>query len=323
MDKLRSKQLWLGQGLPTADFLELYEDSDWQDVIDQLGKVFVKPVAEGSSIGMTPAANAEALAVAYRTAAQHGQRVLAERFIAGPEYTISILGEQPLPVIRLVPAGEFYDYEAKYLSDDTRYFIPCGLTEDEERALGALALRAFRALDCGIWGRIDVMRDAAGNFMLLEGNTIPGILKDLVDDRPKYLEACVKAIVKEASFEGDDDIRTWFDNECTDGQKKMMLDDLEIGAAAAIRGIDATYGAGKMSDSGRAAKASIKQLDLETDTERKDFEDKVVGVDSQIDFWEVLKARATYMKNPAKGDKLLKTLKKRHKAQVKKRRRRR
>lgn len=155
------------------------------------------------------------------------------------------------------------------------------------------------------------------------GNTIPGILQDLVADRPKYLEACVKAIVKEASFEGDDDIRTWFDEECTDGQKKMMLDDLEIGATAAIRAIDATYGAGKMSESGRAAKASIKQLDLETDTERRDYKDEVVGVDSQIDFWEVLKARATYMKNPAKGDKLLKTLKKRHKAHVKKRRRRR
>ncbi|MEQ8516083.1 MAG: D-alanine--D-alanine ligase [Chromatocurvus sp.] len=175
MDKLRSKQLWRGQGLPTADFVELHEDSDWQGVIHQLGKVFVKPVAEGSSIGMTPAANAEALAVAYRTAAQHGQRVLAERFIAGPEYTISILGGQALPVIRLVPAGEFYDYEAKYLSDDTRYFIPCGLTDDEEQALGALALRAFRALDCGVWGRIDVMRDDAGHFMLLEANTIPGM----------------------------------------------------------------------------------------------------------------------------------------------------
>lgn len=175
MDKLRSKQLWRGQGLPTADFVELHADSDWQDVIDRLGKVFVKPVAEGSSIGMTPAATAAELAAAYGTAARHGQRVLAERFIAGPEYTISVLGERALPVIRLVPAGEFYDYEAKYLSDDTRYFIPCGLTDEEERALGALALRAFRALDCSIWGRIDVMRDAAGRFMLLEANTIPGM----------------------------------------------------------------------------------------------------------------------------------------------------
>lgn len=175
MDKLRSKQLWRGQGLPTADFVELHADSNWQDVIDQLGKVFVKPVAEGSSIGMTPAADAGALAAAYSIAAQHGQRVLAERFIAGPEYTIALLGEHALPAIRLVPAGEFYDYQAKYLSDDTRYHIPCGLSEDDEQALGTLALRAFRALDCAIWGRIDVMRDAAGNFMLLEANTIPGM----------------------------------------------------------------------------------------------------------------------------------------------------
>src|SRR6056297_2327879 len=133
MDKLRSKQLWRGQGLPTADFVELHADSDWQDVIDRFGKVFVKPVAEGSSIGMTPAASAATLAAAWHTAVQHGQRVLAERFIAGPEYTVSILGDQALPVIRLVPAGEFYDYEAKYLSDDTRYFIPCGLTDAEEQ----------------------------------------------------------------------------------------------------------------------------------------------------------------------------------------------
>ena len=175
MDKLRSKQLWQGQGLPTADFVELHADSDWQGVIDRLGKVFVKPIAEGSSIGMTPAADAGSLAQAYGIAAKHGQRVLAERFIAGPEYTISILGERALPVIRLQPAGEFYDYEAKYLSGDTRYFIPCGLAENEERALGALALRAFRALDCAIWGRVDVMRDDSGQFLLLEANTIPGM----------------------------------------------------------------------------------------------------------------------------------------------------
>lgn len=175
MDKLRSKQLWRDQGLPTADFVELHENSNWHAVIDALGKVFVKPVAEGSSIGMTPAADAATLAQAYRIAAQCGQRVLAERFIDGPEYTVSILGERALPVIRLLPAGEFYDYAAKYLSDDTRYFIPCGLSETEEQALGALALSAFHALDCGIWGRVDAMRDAAGNFILLEANTIPGM----------------------------------------------------------------------------------------------------------------------------------------------------
>ena len=175
MDKLRSKQLWLGRDLPTPDFVELHSDSDWQAVIDRLGKVFVKPVAEGSSIGMTPAADADSLAAAYATAASHGQRVLAERTIDGPEYTVSILGEQALPAIRLVPAGEFYDYQAKYLADDTRYFIPCGLRHEEEAELGALALRAFHALDCAVWGRVDVMRDAAGRFMLLEANTIPGM----------------------------------------------------------------------------------------------------------------------------------------------------
>jgi D-alanine-D-alanine ligase len=175
MDKLRSKQLWAGQGLPTADFVELSAASDWQAVIDSLGKVFVKPVAEGSSIGMSPAATASELEAAWTRAAVHGGRVLAERFIDGPEYTVSLLGERALPVIRLQAAGGFYDYEAKYLSEDTRYDIPCGLSPEEESALGDLALRAFRALGCTVWGRIDVMRERDGRFLLLEANTIPGM----------------------------------------------------------------------------------------------------------------------------------------------------
>jgi hypothetical protein len=222
--------------------------------------------------------------------------------------------------------------QLRYLLNDIMYMRQLGNMIAVDAFLGNEDRVSNTGANLGNWmttgeqvKRIDNMdQNAVANLTDKSwANTIPGILKEMVDDRPKYLEACVKAIVREAVYEGDPGIRTWFENECTDGQKKMMLDDLEIGAAAAIRGIDATYGAGKMSDSGRAAKASIKQLDLETDTERRDFEDKVVGVDSQIDFWEVLKARAAYMKNPAKGDKLIKTLQKRHKAHVKKRRRRR
>ena len=222
--------------------------------------------------------------------------------------------------------------QLRYLLNDIMYMRQLGNMIAVDAFLGNEDRISNTGANLGNWmttgeqvKRIDNMdQNAVANLTDKSwANTIPGILKEMVDDRPKYLEACVKAIVREAVYEGDPGIRTWFENECTDGQKKMMLDDLEIGAAAAIRGIDATYGAGKMSDSGRAAKASIKQLDLETDTERRDFEDKVAGVDSQIDFWEVLKARAAYMKNPAKGDKLIKTLQKRHKAHVKKRRRRR
>jgi hypothetical protein len=134
----------------------------------------------------------------------------------------------------------------------------------------------------------------------------PDLLKEFAGDRPKYLETCLKAVVKEASYEGDPGIKTWFENECTVTHKKMMLDDMEIGAAMAIRMIDATYGSGKMSDAGRATKDAIKGLDLD---------------DGQVDFWEVLKARAAYMENPRKGDKLAATLRKRHTAAQKKRKR--
>ena len=175
MDKLRSKQLWQGIGLSTGGFVQLREDSDWQQLIDRFGKVFVKPAQEGSSIGMGSASDAATLESAYREASRYGSTVLAEQFIAGPEYTVAILGDQVLPAIRLETDNEFYDYQAKYLSDDTRYHCPCGLSEAEEAEMGELALWAFRSLGCSVWGRVDIMRDAAGRFYVLEVNTIPGM----------------------------------------------------------------------------------------------------------------------------------------------------
>ena len=175
MDKLRSKQLWQGMGLSTAGFVSLNPNSDWQGVIDRFGKVFVKPANEGSSIGMTAAATAADLELAYQAASKYGEGVLAEQFIDGPEYTVAILGDQALPAIRLETDNEFYDYDAKYLSDDTRYLCPCGLSSAEETEMAALALRAFRSLDCSVWGRVDIMRDAGGRFYVLEVNTIPGM----------------------------------------------------------------------------------------------------------------------------------------------------
>jgi D-alanine-D-alanine ligase len=174
MDKQRSKQLWQGIGLSTAGFASLHEDTDWQGVIDRFGKVFVKPSCEGSSIGMAPADNAADLQAAYREASRYGG-ALAEKFIDGPEYTVAVLGSQTLPSIRMETDNEFYDYEAKYLSDDTRYHCPSGLAESEERALGELALAAFHSLGCAVWGRVDTMRDADGSFYVLEVNTIPGM----------------------------------------------------------------------------------------------------------------------------------------------------
>lgn len=175
MDKIRSKQLWQGIGLSTAGFVRLTADTDWQEVIDRFGKVFVKPGCEGSSIGMASAADGAALERAFQAAERFGNDVLAEQFIDGPEYTVAILGDEVLPSIRLETKNEFYDYEAKYLSDDTRYHCPSGLSAAEEAEMGALALQAFRSLGCAVWGRVDIMRDAGGRFYVLEVNTIPGM----------------------------------------------------------------------------------------------------------------------------------------------------
>ncbi len=175
MDKQRSKQLWRGIGVATGGFEMLHDGSDWQQVIDRLGKVFVKPACEGSSIGMAPAATAAELEQAYRTAAAYSGGVLAEQFIDGPEYTVAILGDRALPSIRLQTENEFYDYEAKYLSDDTRYHCPSGLDDALEQELAALALAAFTSLGCTGWGRVDAMRDSDGRFYVLEANTIPGM----------------------------------------------------------------------------------------------------------------------------------------------------
>ena len=175
MDKVRSKQLWQGMGLATGGFVTLAADTDWQQVIDRFSKVFVKPACEGSSIGMTSADSAVALQQAYKVAANYSGEVLAEQFIDGPEYTVAVLGDQALPSIRMETDNDFYDYEAKYLSEETRYHCPSDLNEAEEAQIAELALRAFRSVGCSVWGRVDVMRDADGDFYVLEVNTIPGM----------------------------------------------------------------------------------------------------------------------------------------------------
>jgi len=175
MDKMRSKQLWQGIGLSTGGFVALGSDTDWQGVIGRFGKVFVKPACEGSSIGMSPASNAEELRAAFENAAAYSGAVLAEQFIDGPEYTVAVLGEETLPSIRMATDNEFYDYEAKYLSDKTQYHCPSGLTAEEEAQLSSMALQAFQSLGCQAWGRVDFMRNADGQFYVLEVNTIPGM----------------------------------------------------------------------------------------------------------------------------------------------------
>jgi D-alanine-D-alanine ligase len=176
MDKLRSKQLWRGVGLPTPDFAVLQAHTDWAAVLDNLGgEVMVKPAHEGSSIGMSRVQSATELQAAYQNAAQYDGSVLVERLITGGEYTVAILDGKALAPIKLETDHRFYDFDAKYIAEDTRYLCPCGLSEAKEKELRELALNAFSALGCRGWGRVDVMADSAQNFYLLEVNTVPGM----------------------------------------------------------------------------------------------------------------------------------------------------
>ena len=144
--------------------------------IAQLGMpLFVKPSSEGSSVGISRVNQPSELPAALEEAFRHDDDVLVEKFLSGPEYTVAILGEQILPSIRIQPASDFYDYEAKYISDDTQYFCPSGLSAEKEAELRELVLNAWRTLGCSGWGRVDVMMDGDGSFYLLEVNTSPGM----------------------------------------------------------------------------------------------------------------------------------------------------
>lgn len=176
MDKARTKQLWLGCGLPTPTYRRLHAGMDFAGVVEALGlPLMVKPAREGSSIGMAKVYSVDELARAYEVAAEHDGEVIAEHFIEGSEYTVAILHERALPVIRMIPAKDFYDFEAKYQRNDTQYRIPCGLAAEEEQQLQQIALEAFQVLGARGWGRIDAMRDRDGRFWLLEINTVPGM----------------------------------------------------------------------------------------------------------------------------------------------------
>ncbi len=180
MDKWRSKLLWQAVGIPVPDCMVLTAESDWNAVAERLGlPLFVKPANEGSSIGITKVKSAFELRAAYEAAVKYDTLVIAERFLAGGEYTVGVLGRdshmQALPVIRIVPATEFYDYEAKYFRDDTRYLIPSGLSAAQEQEARQLALDAFAALGGRGWGRVDVLLDGAGKAYCLEANMSPGM----------------------------------------------------------------------------------------------------------------------------------------------------
>lgn len=177
MDKVRSKQLWKSVGIPTTDFILTAADRDDSEEIFQAFNlpIFVKPVDQGSSLGISKVTSAGQLSDAIQLAARYSHTVMVEPGIEGREYFAGIIGEECLPLIAVEPANDFYDYEAKYESDKTIYFCPCGLPEDKEEELQQLAQKAFHVLGANGWGRVDFILDAFGMPWFLEVNTIPGM----------------------------------------------------------------------------------------------------------------------------------------------------
>jgi D-alanine-D-alanine ligase len=177
MDKLRTKQLLEGIGIATPKWRQIESEADCAAVVKELGcPMIVKPALEGSSIGMSKVESAAELPTAWQKAAESGSEVFAEAWVHGPEYTAAILHDQVLPLIQIAANNTFYDYEAKYFSDETRYICPCDLPADKERHFGELALQAFRAIGAEGWGRVDFMLDdETGELQVLEVNTVPGM----------------------------------------------------------------------------------------------------------------------------------------------------
>jgi len=175
MDKIRTKQVWLSLGLPTPAYASLERGDDVVAAARKIGlPVIVKPACEGSSVGVSRCFRDADLAAAVELAARYEGPLLVEQLVQGEEYTVGVLGTEALPSIRIVPAGEYYDYHAKYVAEDTQYLCP-GASGATEQELGSLALAAFFAAGCSGWGRVDFMRDRAGRPWLLEVNTAPGM----------------------------------------------------------------------------------------------------------------------------------------------------
>jgi len=181
MDKWRTKLMWRAVGIPTPNFEVVTEKSDFAVIEQKLGlPLFVKPANEGSSIGISKVKTAGGLKAGYELAAKADSLVIAEQFVGGGEYTVGILGDEALPIIRIVPKNDFYDFEAKYLRDDTEYRCPSGLSAEKEKLIQQEAMQAFRAIGCSGWGRVDFLMDEPeGNkepkHYFLEVNTSPGM----------------------------------------------------------------------------------------------------------------------------------------------------
>ncbi|UDM15882.1 D-alanine--D-alanine ligase [Vogesella sp. XCS3] len=201
MDKWRTKLLWKGAGLPIPAFELLHDDSDFDAIEQALGlPIFVKPSTEGSSIGVTKVKTHGGLKAAYEEARQYDSIVIAEQFIGGGEYTCAVIDGQAYPTIKIEPATEYYDYQAKYFRDDTVYRCPSGLAPEVEARARELALQAFKVLGCQGWARIDFLMDEQNGIYLLEANTNPGMTShSLVPMAARveglsYEDLCVKVL---------------------------------------------------------------------------------------------------------------------------------
>ena len=175
MDKYRTKLLFQSLGLPTPGFALIRDESDLAAAGELGFPLMVKPALEGSSIGMSRADDVQQLRTAWESASKYDSHVMAERWVSGEEYTAAILGVEALPLIKLETDHPFYDYDAKYIADDTCYLVPCGLDGDREQQLQSLALRAFRAIGASGWGRVDILTDEEDRPWLIEVNTVPGM----------------------------------------------------------------------------------------------------------------------------------------------------
>jgi len=178
MDKVLTKRFWSGIGIPTPAYLSFVGSADADVIEEQMAyPMIVKPSREGSTIGINKASNRSELDEALLKALEYDSDILVEAFVNGSEFTITIIDDVAFPAIGLKPAPEhkLYDYEAKYIADDTEYLLPCGLNEDDENELQMLALDAYRSLGCSGWGRVDIMRDQDDVFWVLEVNTAPGM----------------------------------------------------------------------------------------------------------------------------------------------------
>ncbi|STY91331.1 D-alanine--D-alanine ligase [Moraxella bovis] len=176
MDKFRCRLVWQSLGLPNVPYVVLHDDSDFDAVEADFGlPLFVKPASEGSSVGVMMIEETGGLAKAYPKLKQYHGEILAEKAITGGEYACSLLGDDVLPSIRIIPKGKFYDYEAKYLRDDTVYQCPSDLTSEQEREMGELAKRAFSAMGGRGWSRVDFLKSDDGKLYVLEINTVPGM----------------------------------------------------------------------------------------------------------------------------------------------------